>query len=51
MCLIESLGISLPCQVMQAYLRDGLCRGIPQLTVIDLSLQHADSTTEVVLLP
>jgi hypothetical protein len=48
--LIVSLGISLPCQVIAANLRVALHQGVPQLTAIDSSLQHADSTAVVVLL-
>jgi hypothetical protein len=40
LCLIASLGIYLPCQVMPT----GLRFGVPQLTALDPSLQHADST-------
>jgi hypothetical protein len=29
---------------------DGLYHGVPQLTAIDPSLQHADSTTAVILI-
>jgi hypothetical protein len=43
---VESLGISLLRQVIARWPADGLYRGVPQLTGIDPSLQHADSTIQ-----
>lgn len=45
LCLVESLGIFLPCQMIPADLRLVCAAAYPLLTAIDPSLQHADSMT------